>query len=407
MMRKNYAQTVEWLYEKLPMFQRIGTKAFKKDLYNIIEFTNRLGNPQEKYPTIHIAGTNGKGSTSHMLASVLQEAGYKVGLTTSPHLKDFRERIRVDGNMCNEDFVIDFVEQNARKIESLDASFFEVSIAMAFDYFAKEKVDIAVIETGLGGRLDSTNIITPILSVITNIGLDHTYILGNTIEEIAFEKAGIIKPDIPVVIGESIPESRKVFEKKALEMNAEIVFAEEKEFKEYDSDLKGIYQIKNRRTVLAAIEILQTSGFKIDEKSIKKGLKKVVKNTGLRGRWEILQTNPLIATDTAHNVHGLNEVMRQIKETDYNQLHLVLGFVEDKDIKSILEIFPEDAVYHFSEPDVPRKMPVEELKKIVPKELNAHYYPTITDALSNAKKNANIDDFIYVGGSTFVVAEII
>lgn len=406
-MRRNYTQTVAWLYEKLPMFQRIGAAAFKKDLHNITLLTEHLGNPHQKYLTIHVAGTNGKGSTSHMLASILQESGYKVGLTTSPHLKDFRERIRVNGEVCSEGFIIDFVENHSEKIESLQASFFEVSVAMAFDYFAKENVDIAVIETGLGGRLDSTNIITPILSVITNIGFDHVNILGSTIEEIAFEKAGIIKPNVPVVIGEAVPESRIVFESKARETESEIVFAEENSFKEYESDLIGIYQIKNRKTVLTAVKILQQSGFNIDENSVEKGLKNVVKNTGLRGRWDILQKNPLIVTDTAHNAHGLSEVMKQINESHYEKLHLVLGFVDDKDVVSILELFPKDAQFYFSEPDVPRKMLLENLKKLVPNELNATYHSTIKEALESAKENANTNDFIYVGGSTFVVAEVI
>lgn len=406
-MRKSFGQTIEWLYEKLPMFQRIGATALKKDLHNIIQLTEHLGNPHQKYLTIHIAGTNGKGSVSHMLASILQESGYKVGLTTSPHLKDFRERIRVNGEICSEEFVIDFVENNAKKIESLEASFFEVSIAMAFDYFAREKVDIAVIETGLGGRLDSTNIITPVLSVITNIGLDHVNILGDTIEKIAFEKAGIIKNEIPVVIGESVPESRKVFEAKAKETHSDIVFTEDNSFQDYESDLTGIYQVKNRRTVLTAVEILQKNGFEINEHSIQSGLKNVVRNTGLRGRWEIIQRNPLIITDTAHNAHGLTEVIRQIHQVEYEKLHLVLGFVNDKDVTSILELFPIDAEYYFSEPDVPRKMLLEELKKLIPAELNATYHTTIKEALENAKEKANANDFIYVGGSTFVVAEII
>lgn len=406
-MKKNFEQTVEWLYEKLPMFQRIGSVALKANLNNITEMTEYLGNPHQKYLTIHVAGTNGKGSTSHMLASILQESGYKVGLTTSPHLKDFRERIRVNGEMCSEAFVVDFVEEHSAKIENQQASFFEVSIAMAFDYFAKEKVDIAVIETGLGGRLDSTNIITPVLSVITNIGFDHVNILGNTIGEIAFEKAGIIKPNVPVVIGETLPETRKIFEQKAKENHSEIVFAEENSYKEYESDLIGIYQIKNRKTVLTAVKILQNLGFKIDENSIEKGLRNVLKNTGLRGRWDILQKNPFIVTDTAHNAHGLSEVMKQINQTNYEKLHLVLGFVDDKDVVSILNLFPKDAQFYFSEPDVQRRMLLENLKKLVPNELNATYHLTIKKALESAKENASTNDFIYVGGSTFVVADVI
>lgn len=406
-MSKNYQQTLIWLQEKLPMFQRVGKSAYKGDLTNILSLTSHLNNPQNNYPSIHIAGTNGKGSTSHMLASILQEAGYKTGLTTSPHLKDFRERIRVNGRMCSEEFVIDFVEKNAEKIESLDASFFEVSIAMAFDYFAKENVDIAVIETGLGGRLDSTNIITPVLSVITNIGLDHMQFLGETLGEIAGEKAGIIKPNVPVVIGESTKETKEVFLRKSQECNSEIIFAEEKIYKEYDSDLKGIYQIKNRRTVLSSIELLRKAGYEISEENIRIGLENVIKNTGLRGRWDVLQENPLVVADSAHNVHGLTEVIKQISETPHQKLHLVLGFVNDKDVGSILKLFPKNAIYYFSAPDVPRKLPLEELKKIVSAELNSSFFNSIPETLIQAKINAAPNDFIYIGGSTFVVAEVI
>lgn len=406
-MSKNYQQTLIWLQDKLPMFQRVGKSAYKGDLTNILSLTSHLNNPQNNYPSIHIAGTNGKGSTSHMLASILQEAGYKTGLTTSPHLKDFRERIRVNGQICSEEFVIDFVEKNAEKIESLDASFFEVSIAMAFDYFAKENVDIAVIETGLGGRLDSTNIITPVLSVITNIGLDHMQFLGETLGEIAGEKAGIIKSNVPVVIGESTEETKEVFLRKSQECNSEIIFAEEKTYRKYDSDLKGIYQIKNRRTVLSSIELLRKAGYEISEENIRKGLGNVIKNTGLRGRWDILQENPLVVADSAHNVHGLTEVIKQISETPHQKLHLVLGFVNDKDVGSILKLFPKNAFYYFSAPDVPRKLPVEELKKIVPTGLNSSFFNSIPEALAQAKINAAPNDFIYIGGSTFVVAEVI
>jgi len=403
----NYCDTVDWLYEKLPMFQRIGASAYKKDLGNIESLTKQLGNPQKQYASVHIAGTNGKGSTSHMIASVLQEAGYKTGLTTSPHLKDFRERIRVNGELCLKEFVIDFIRQNKKLIEDMEASFFEVSIAMAFEYFAKERVDIAVVETGLGGRLDSTNIITPVLSVITNIGLDHMQFLGNTLTEIAGEKAGIIKQGIPVVIGEANEETKPVFIRKATETGSEIIFAEEREFRHYDSDLKGIYQEKNRKTVLASIEILQNSGYKISEENICKGLMNVTKNTGLRGRWDILQENPLIIADTAHNVHGLTEIVKQISQTPYQNLHLVLGFVNDKDVDTILGLFPQNAYFYFSEPDIPRKLSVEELKKSVPKNVNALFFDSIGEALENAKKNAAPNDLIYIGGSTFVVAEII
>lgn len=403
----NFPETVEWLYAKLPMFQRTGVKAFKKNLNNIHYLTENLGQPHTKFPTLHIAGTNGKGSTSHMLASILQEAGFKVGLTTSPHLKDFRERIRVNGEICTEKFIIDFVEQHQDLIEYSKASFFEVAVGMAFDYFAQEKVDIAVIETGLGGRLDSTNIITPELSIITNIGLDHTGILGETLAEIAFEKAGIIKENIPVILGESNSEILGVFENKAKEMKTELIFAEAFNYPEYESDLKGIYQIKNRKTVLTAIEELRRQGWEISEEAVQKGLANVIKNTGLRGRWDILQTKPLVVADTAHNPHGIQEIIQQIAQTPHENLHFVLGFVNDKDVSSILNYFPKNAHYYFSEPDVPRKLAIEDLKKEIPEDLVASFYPTIPEALTAAKKNADKADLIYVGGSTFVVAEVV
>lgn len=403
----NYNQTVSWLYQKLPMFQRKGVSAYKKDLGNIRALMEHLGNPHEKFKSIHVAGTNGKGSTTHMLASIFQESGYKTGLTTSPHLKDFRERIRLNGKICSEEFVIDFVEKNAAFIESLQASFFEVSIAMAFTYFAEMNLDIAIIETGLGGRLDSTNIIRPELSIITNIGLDHTGILGETLSEIASEKAGIIKPNVPVIIGESSNEIQAVFIQKAVETNSKIHFAEEFIFPNYDSDLKGIYQEKNKRTVLTAIEMLNKQGFEISQSAIQSGLKNVISNTGLRGRWEILQENPTIIADTAHNPHGLAEIQKQLSQTNYENLHLVLGFVNDKDVLSILEFFPKDAQYYFCQPDVPRKLELDELKKMIPQNLKAEFIPDVRQALEKAKSKAGKSDLIYVGGSTFVVAEII
>lgn len=403
----NYTQTVDWLYSKLPMFQRTGTSAYKKDLANILKLTSHLENPQNKYPTIHIAGTNGKGSSSHMLASILQEAGYKVGLTTSPHLKDFRERIRVNGETCSEQFVIDFVHDNQCFIENLNASFFEVSVAMAFDYFEKEKVDIAIIETGLGGRLDSTNVITPILSVITNIGLDHTKILGNTRQEIATEKAGIIKNRVPIIIGESDEEINAIFTEKAHSTQSELIFAEHSSFPDYSSDLKGLYQQKNKRTVLTAIQKINELGFSVPKFAVKNGLQKVIANTQLHGRWDVLQTQPMVVADTAHNPHGLKEVVRQIQQTPYENLHLVLGFVNDKDVKFILSFFPEDAIYYFSAPNVPRKLSIDELKKIIPKNLNTTYFKDVVTALEVAKSNAKKGDLVYIGGSTFVVAEVI
>ena len=405
---RTYQETIDWLFSNLPMFQRVGATAFKKDLTNITELCEYLGNPQKKFKTIHIAGTNGKGSTSHMLASILQEAGYKTGLTTSPHLKDFRERMRINGAMADEEFVIDFVNKHEQKIIDQKASFFEIAIAMAFEYFAQQKVDIAIIETGLGGRLDSTNIILPELSVITNIGLDHTQFLGDTLDKIAFEKAGIIKPNTAIVIGETTAETKSVFEQVAKDRNAEIIFAEEKHFQDLPSDLKGSYQIKNKRTVLTAIEQLQKQNWAISPENIANGLLNVVKNTNLRGRWDILGQHPLIVADTAHNPHGLAEVSKQINEQAYNQLHLVLGFVNDKDVLSILNFFPKKATYYFCQPDVPRKYDIDDLYKIIPEDItDKHFFDTVEKALIAAKSNATENDMIYIGGSTFVVAEVI
>lgn len=403
----NYKEAVEWLFVQLPVFQHTGSSAYRPDIGNIAELTKRLNNPQDAYKTIHVAGTNGKGSTCHMLASVLQEAGYKTGLYTSPHLKDFRERIRVNGQMCSEEFVSDFVNQNFEFIKSLNASFFEVTTAMAFEYFKREAVDVAVIETGLGGRLDSTNIIHPVLSVITNIGMDHTAILGDTLAKIAFEKAGIAKEGIPLIIGDANDETRPVFIQRAKETHSEILFASENSFPEYESDLKGIYQIKNKRTVLTALQKLKESGFKISDKAIKDGLKNVVVNTALRGRWEVIAENPLTVADTAHNPHGLSEIKKQIEALKYEKLLLVLGFVNDKDVKSILSFFPKDAVYYFCEPAVSRKLPVEKIKEFIPATADARYFKTVSDAFEAARKDASASDFIYIGGSNFVVAEVI
>lgn len=405
---RTYQETIDWLFLNLPMFQRVGASAFKKDLTNITELCEYLGNPQNKFKSIHIAGTNGKGSTSHMLASVLHEAGYKVGLTTSPHLKDFRERIRINGVMCEEQFVIDFVAQHEKKIIEQGASFFEIAIAMSFEYFAQQKVDVAVIETGLGGRLDSTNIIFPQLSVITNIALEHTQFLGDTLEKIAFEKAGIIKPNTPIVIGETTAETKKVFTEIAKERNAEIIFAEEQFFQDIPSDLRGSYQVKNRRTVATAIQKLQKQGWKIAAHHMTDGLLNVVKNTNLRGRWDILGQEPLIVADTAHNPHGLLEVAKQINEQNYNNLHLVLGFVNDKDVAESLSFFPKKATYYFCEPDVPRKLPIDELRMVVPSDFkDIHYFDSVEKAVKAAKEAASTNDMIYIGGSTFVVAEAI
>ncbi|HEY4539936.1 MAG TPA: folylpolyglutamate synthase/dihydrofolate synthase family protein [Faecalibacter sp.] len=405
---RTYQETIDWLFSNLPMFQRVGASAMKKDLTNITALCEYLGNPQQKFKSIHIAGTNGKGSTSHMLASILQEAGYKVGLTTSPHLKDFRERIRINGMMCEEEFIVDFVAQHEQKILDQGASFFEIAIAMGFEYFAQQQVDIAVIETGLGGRLDSTNIILPELSVITNIALEHTQFLGDTLAQIAFEKAGIIKSNTPVVIGETTMETKKVFSEIAAQRHSEIIFAEEKFFQDLPSDLKGSYQVKNRRTVLTAVEQLQAQGWNITASNISNGLLNVVRNTNLRGRWDVLGQHPLIVADTAHNPHGLIEVANQINEQAYNHLHLVLGFVNDKDVQQSLSFFPKMATYYFCEPDVPRRLPIDDLRMVVPKELkDIHYFDSVEKALTAAKAAAEENDMIYIGGSTFVVAEVL
>ncbi|MFO8147224.1 MAG: folylpolyglutamate synthase/dihydrofolate synthase family protein [Gillisia sp.] len=404
----NYSQTVEWMFQQLPMYQRIGADAFKKDLTNILGFSEKLNNPHLNFKSIHVAGTNGKGSTSHMLASILQESGYKVGLYTSPHLKDFRERIRIDGKEIPEDTVIRFIDENKSFLEGHKLSFFEMSVGMAFDHFSREKVDIAVIEVGLGGRLDSTNIITPILSVITNIGKDHVQMLGDTLEEIAFEKAGIIKPGIPAVIGENQVETKAVFNETAKRLNSEIIFAEDLNAENYFSDLTGEYQKKNIQTVVTAIRKLNNIGFTISAENIYKGLLQVKKNTGLRGRWDILQNNPKVICDTAHNAEGLVYVIKQLLKEDFRQLHLVLGVVNDKDLEKILPLFPKEAIYYFCRPNVPRGMNAEFLRDQALKfGLNGSVYSSVSNAYLKALKEAEKTDVIYVGGSTFTVAEII
>lgn len=405
-----YQQTLHWMFERLPMFQRQGDSAFKKNLDNIILLCDRLGNPQMAYKTIHVGGTNGKGSTSHMLASVLQEQGYKTGLHTSPHLKDFRERIRIDGCVADEEFVIQFIAQHKAFIEQNQLSFFELTVGMAFQYFKEQKVDVAVIEVGLGGRLDSTNIITPILSVITNIGLDHTAILGNTLEEIAAEKAGIIKTNIPVVVGERQTETTSVFDAKTKAVETEISYASDFEYRELESELKGSYQFKNKRTVQRAVEVLnENTTLRISQESLINGIKNVITNTGLLGRWQVIkESNPKIVCDTGHNKEGLTYVMKQIAEEDYKQLHVVLGVVSDKDLSSVLPLFPKNAIYYFSKPDVPRGLEAAELQqKAAHFSLEGKKFKNISEAFKAAKTVANTEDLIFIGGSTFVVAEII
>lgn len=398
---------MEWMFRQLPMYQRIGAGAFKKDLTNTLELAVHLDNPHRKFKSIHVAGTNGKGSTSHMLASILQEAGYKVGLYTSPHLKDFRERIKIDGREIPEDRVVGFIEKNESFLSIHKLSFFEMTVGMAFDHFAREKVDIAVIEVGLGGRLDSTNIINPVLSVITNIGLDHVEMLGNSLPEIAVEKAGIIKNGVPVVIGERSEDTSPVFIATAALNNAEIIFAEEQFIGDYSSDLKGDYQKKNIQTVITAIRKLQQD-WDIAESNIIAGLEKVKENTGLRGRWDILGEQPRIICDTAHNAEGLQWVLKQLRNEEYDRLLIVLGVVNDKDLEKILPLFPSNATYFFARPNVPRGLEAEILREKAAKfNLVGEVKSSVTEALQAAKKAAYKEDLIYVGGSTFTVAEII
>ena len=405
----NYKQTLDWMFNKLPMYQTQGTTAYRKDITNTVLLANHLGNPERHLKCIHVAGTNGKGSTSHLLASVLQEAGYKVGLYTSPHLKDYRERVSINGIPISEDYVCEFINKNKPFFEANELSFFEMSVGLAFEYFIKEKTDLNIIEVGMGGRLDSTNIITPLVSVITNIGLDHTQFLGDTLELIAFEKAGIIKPNIPVVIGEYVPETKPVFLAKANETNSEIYFASDLIQEDYPSALLGDYQIQNKKTVLQTIKVLQDKKLlSVSETDIKNGFLNVIKNTGLQGRWQQLGENPTIICDTAHNAHGLKIVLQQLKNQTYEGLHIVLGLVNDKNLEEILPLFPLEALYYFCKPNIPRGLDAEILKeKAAAFNLIGETYLSVSSAYQNAKKNAQSNDFIYVGGSTFVVAEIL
>ena len=427
----NYKETIDYLYSQLPMFSRIGSAAYKKDLHNTIELCRALDNPQNKFKSIHIAGTNGKGSTSHMLAAILQQAGYKTGLYTSPHLKDFRERIKINGDMIPEDAVTDFVQRIKETSEAIEPSFFEVTVAMAFDYFAKEQVDFAVIETGLGGRLDSTNIITPILSIITNIGYDHMNILGDTLEKIASEKAGIIKQNIPVIIGEYLPETKPVFERKAAIENAPMHFASEKysvkntnlqthylscilkDTNETESaftlDLSGIYQTNNLRTVLTATDILIQQGVKITEATIHHSLQRVKALTGLHGRWEAIAEHPTIVLDVAHNEDGIKQVLKQLAllKEQYDSLHIIIGMVKDKDINKALAQLPKDASYYFTHAHIPRALPAIELKeKATSYGLNGDAFDDVNKAIDVAKQKAGKHDLILVCGSVFLVGEV-
>ena len=427
----NYQQTLDHLYSQLPVFTRVGASAYKADLSNTLKLCARVNNPQHQFKSIHVAGTNGKGSTSHMLAAVLQTAGYKTGLYTSPHLKDFRERIRINGQMISEQTVIDFVEQHKKDFEEIAPSFFEMTVALAFDIFAKEKVDIAIIETGLGGRLDSTNIITPLLSIITNIGWDHMNILGDTLPKIAAEKAGIIKPGIPLIIGERQDEVADIFIRKAEEEKARIRFASEEVKGErlkvkgglieveltqnsplkthhLQLDLTGSYQLKNVKTVLLAVDELRQQGYNITDEHIKTALKQVKTLTGLHGRWETINANPLTICDTGHNPEGITEVLQNIATVNYTHLHFVIGMVNDKDITKVLNMLPKNATYYFCRPDIPRGLEAQSLQeKAAEFGLQGEVYKNVKAALSSAQNTASANDLVFVGGSTFVVAEAI
>jgi len=404
----NYQKTLAYLFAQLPMYQRVGKAAYKVDLTNTYDLCKLLNNPENKFKSVHVAGTNGKGSTSHMLASILQEAGYKVGLYTSPHLKDFRERVKINGEMITEKEVISFVEKYKSDFEKMNLSFFEWTVGLAFDYFANQKVDIAIIETGLGGRLDSTNVVTPEVSVITNIGIDHTQFLGDTLGKIAVEKAGIIKPNVPVVIGETQKETTAIFQNKAEQGKSPIQFADALIKNTLQTDLKGVYQQKNIKTCLAVSNCLIDKGWRISKNNIEIGLQNVVKNTGLLGRWQVLSENPLTICDTGHNEEGVKELVGQIKNTAYNKLHFIFGAVNDKSIEKVLELLPKAALYYFCAAKIPRAMPVKELMKVAKqKGLNGMAYDSVETALSAAKANALGNDLIFIGGSTFVVAEVV
>jgi dihydrofolate synthase/folylpolyglutamate synthase len=405
----NYQETVNWMFNQLPLYQLQGAIAYKEDLTNTILLSKYLGNPENNLKFIHVAGTNGKGSTSHLLASVLQEAGYKVGLYTSPHLKDFRERIKINGIEISEDFVVEFIAKHKNFFETNDLSFFEMTVGLAFDYFKNEKIDIAIIEVGMGGRLDSTNIITPLLSVITNIGKDHTQFLGTTFKSIATEKAGIIKQHIPVIIGEYTSETKPVFLAKANETKSEIYFASDLISDDFPSDLIGAYQVSNKKTALQALRVLNSQKvFEVSEEIIKTGFLNVVKNTGLQGRWQQLNSVPKVICDTAHNKHGLEIVLNQLQKEAFDTLHFVFGVVNDKDLDEILPLFPKKAIYYFCKPNIPRGLDAALLsQKALGFGLHGKVFNSVSEAYQNALRSATESDFIYIGGSTFVVGEIL
>jgi len=400
----NYQETLDYLFTKLPMYQRYGAIAYKKDIGNIIKAAKHLNNPHKKFKSIHIAGTNGKGSVAHMLASILQEAGYNTGLYTSPHLKDFRERIKINGQMITKRKVIDFVLENKPLFEKLEMSFFEMTVALAFDYFSKEKIDIAIIETGLGGRLDSTNIINPELSIITNIGLDHTNLLGNSVEKIAIEKAGIIKKETAIIIGKEQAETKSVFKKVSAKKNSPLYFADK--ISVLNTDLKGSYQGENICTTITAIKQLKNLGWNISDKNIKKGLGKVVKNTGILGRWQTLSKTPKIICDIGHNEDGIKEIVKQLNKLKYKKLHFVYGTVNDKNSDKILSLLPKDAKYYFCKPNIERGLNTDDLQRKAKKyQLLGNNFDSVSNAIYKAKENQKKEDILFIGGSTFVVAE--
>ena len=404
--KKTYVETVDWLFRQLPFYQNQGAKAFKKDLTNILKLNTHLKNPHKNFESIHVAGTNGKGSTSHIICSILIEAGYKVGLYTSPHLIDFRERIKVNGKMISEEYVVDFAHSNHLFIEVNSFSFFELSVGMAFSYFSDTNVDIAVIETGLGGRLDSTNVVSPLVSVITNIGLDHQAFLGNSIPEIAFEKAGIIKKNTPVVLGEYKDNTYPVFKKIASEKNASLHLAEKSPIG-YSTDLNGCFQQKNIETALKTIEIMSKYK-KIGMEAIENGLKNIVKNTGLSGRWQVLKRKPLTICDIGHNVHAFKKITSQPEIQKAKKIHFVLGFVEGKNIESILKLLPSNAQFYFCSPKIQRAIKIENLKKMIKHlGLNSNFYFNVFEAFTHAQSEAEDEDLVFLGGSTFVVSEIL
>ena len=422
-----YQETIEYLFNSAPLFQHIGKDAYKEGLDNTHLLDEHFGHPHRKFKTIHVAGTNGKGSCSHTLAAILQSAGYKVGLYTSPHLVDFRERIRVNGVPVSQEHVIEFVNQHRSFFEPLHPSFFELATAMAFNYFAEEQVDIAVIEVGLGGRLDCTNIIRPDLCVITNISFDHVQFLGDTLAKIASEKAGIIKPGIPVVIGETTPETKPVFAQKALQEDAPIHFAEEeqllistststqgkriyqtKDYANLEGELGGLCQIKNTNTLLSAIRVLQECGYNIKESHVREGFSRVCELTGLMGRWQKLQSNPTLVCDTGHNKGGIQYIVEQLKAQEYRQLHIVMGMVNDKDISGVLAMLPKEAIYYFTKASVNRALHENEVQRLANEAgLEGNTYPNVEEALKAALGAAHPDDFVFVGGSTFIVADLL